>query len=102
MPEKNIVHRGRLFPEIQWSSDKIAKSKAENDAIYQHCKIIFEALKAKLIKTHYNYFIAIASNSEEYCIDKDQEIATQLLRSKNLDALPVLFKINDTGACGTI
>jgi len=102
--EKTIrkVRRGRLFPEIQWSPEQIAQSQAENEAIYQHCKAIFEQVKPKLIKTHYNWFMAIASNSDEYFIDKDEEVATQLLRHKQPDAIPVLFKINETGACGTI
>lgn len=96
------VRRGRVFPEIQWSPEQIAQSKAENEAIYQHCKIIFERIKPKLIQTHYNWFMAIDANREEYFIDKDEDVATQMLRQKHPDAIPVLFKINETGACGTI
>ncbi len=96
------VRRGRLFPEIQWSAKEIAKSKAENEAIYQHCKVIFERVKPKLIQNHYNWFMAIEPKSGEYIIDQDEQVATQGLRYKHPDAIPVLFKINDTGACGTI
>jgi hypothetical protein len=104
LPEKTIrqARRGRLFPEIQWSPEKIAQSKAENEAIYQHCKGIFERVKPEYVQTHYNWFIAIEPNSEEYFIDKDEDVATQRLCQKHPQAIPVLFKINETGACGTI
>ena len=103
-PEKNTrkVRRGRLFPEIQWSLEKIAQSQAENQAIYQHCRVIFERVKPQFIQTHYNWFIAIEPNSEEYVIEKDEQVATQKLRMRHPDAIPVLFKLNKTGACGTI
>ncbi|MDM8560339.1 hypothetical protein [Candidatus Parabeggiatoa sp. HSG14] len=103
-PENNTrkAYRGRLFPEIQWSLEKIAQSKAENQAIYQHCRVIFERVKSQFIKTHYNWFIAIEPNSEEYVIEKDEQIATKKLCQKHPNAIPVLFKLNETGACGTI
>jgi hypothetical protein len=100
--KKMTLRRGRLFPEIQWSAEEIAQSQAENEAIYQRCKVIFERVKPKLIKTHYNWFIAIEPKSEEYFIAQDEQVATQGLRYKHPDAIPVLFKINETGACGTI
>ena len=107
MPQETMtrkVRRGRVFPEIQWSPEQIAQSKAENEAIYQHCKRIFERMKPKFkfIQTHYNWFMAIDANSEEYFIDKEEDVATQMLCQKHPDAIPVLFKINETGACGTI
>jgi len=105
MPEEKTTRqarRGRLFPEIQWSPEKIAQSKAENEAIYQHCKRIFERVKPEYVQTYYNWFIAIEPNSEEYFIDKNEDVATQRLCQKHPQAIPVLFKINETGACGTI
>jgi hypothetical protein len=105
MPEEKKtrqVRRGRIFPEIQWSPEEIARSIAENEAIYQHCKGIFERVKPEFIQTHYNWFIAIEPNSEEYFIDKDEDVATQRLCQKHPQGIPVLFKINETGACGTI
>ncbi len=52
------IHRGRLFPEIQWSLEQIAQSKAKNQATYQHCRIIFERIKPQFIQTNYNWFVA--------------------------------------------
>jgi len=102
MLEKQTVRRGRVFPEIQWTPKQIALSKAENEAIYQHCKVIFERLKPQFIKTHYNWFMAIEPNSKAYVIDKNEQMATQRLCHQYPNAVPVLFKINETGACGTI
>jgi len=105
MPEKQTtrkVRRGRIFPEIQWTPEQITQSKAKNQAIYQHCKIIFERVKPQFIKAHYNWFMAIEPNSKEYFLDKNEEIATHKLRQKHPEGIPVLFKINETGACGTI
>jgi hypothetical protein len=105
MPEKQTtrpVRRGRIFPETQWTPEQIAESKAKSQALYQHCQVIFERVKPQFIKIHYNWFMAIEPNSEEYFIDEDKEIATQKLRQKYPEGRPVVFKINETGACGTI
>jgi hypothetical protein len=96
------VRRGRIFPEIQWTPEQIAESKAKNQALYQHCKAIFERVKPQIIKTHYNWFMAIDPNSGEYFLEKDKEVATQKLRQKYPESIPVVFKMNETGACGTI
>jgi hypothetical protein len=104
LPEKKTrkVRQKRLFPQIQWTSEQLAQSKAENQAIYQHCRVIFERIKPQFIQTHYNWFIAIEPDSEEYVVEKDEQVATQKLRQKHPEAIPVLFKLNETGACGTI
>lgn len=35
-------------------------------------------------------------------MDKDKEVATQRLCQQHPGAIPVLFKINKTGMCGTL
>jgi len=97
-----VARRGRLFPEIQWSPEKIAQKKAEDSAIYQRCKAIFSRVQPELIKTHYNWFIAIAPERGEYFIERDEELATQMVHQKYPKAIPFLFKINETGVSGTI
>ncbi|HAG83383.1 MAG TPA: hypothetical protein DCL61_20115 [Cyanobacteria bacterium UBA12227] len=97
-----IVRRGRLFPQYQWSAEKIAQWKAERAALYQRCQVIFERVKPELIETHYNWFMAIEPESGDYFIDQDEEVATEMARQKYPGAIPVLFKINQTGVCGTL
>jgi hypothetical protein len=96
------VRRGRIFPEIQWPLEKIAKRQAERKSRYQRCKVVFDKIQPELLETHYNWFVAIEPSSGDYYIDQDVEVATQMLREKHPHAIPVLFKLNETGACGTI
>ncbi len=94
--------RGRIFPEIQWSEEKKAQWEAERAERRQRCQIVFDKVQPELIDTHYNWFIAIEPNSGDYFIDPDEDVATQMLRQKYPDGIPVLFRINETGVCGTI
>ncbi|HAA26828.1 MAG TPA: hypothetical protein DCE56_03005 [Cyanobacteria bacterium UBA8553] len=96
------VRRGRIFPDIQWSPEKIARRQTERKARYQRCKVVFDKIQPELIETRYNWFVAIESNSGDYFIHKNAEVVRERLRKKHPDAIPVLFKINETGACGTI
>lgn len=96
------VYRGRIFPEIQWSPEKIAQWKAKKAARHQRCQEIFKRVQSELIESHYNWFMAIEPNSGDYFIDLDEEVATSMLRQKHPNAIPVLYKINETGVCGTI
>ena len=46
--------RGRIFPEIQWTTEQKAQQQAEREAFYQRCNPIFDRVKSELIATHYN------------------------------------------------
>jgi len=96
------VRWGRLFPEIQWSEEKKAQWRAERAAFRKRCKVIFDRLKPDLIDTHYNWYMAVEPDSEEYFIDKDDMAAAKMCRQKHPNAIPYLFRINNTGACGSI
>jgi len=96
------VRRGRIFPEIQWSEAQKSQWKAEQASIYQHCKAIFEQLNPELMQNYYNWYIAIDPVSGDYVIDADIEAATKKARQQHLDSIPCLFRINETGVCGTI
>lgn len=99
---KHKARRGRIFPEIQWSDEKKAAWKANQEALYKQCRAIFERVQPELIKTHYNWFMAIEPNSEDYFLHHNEEIATKMFRQKYPNAIPMLFKINETGICGTL
>ncbi|MDB9511382.1 hypothetical protein PN499_09335 [Kamptonema animale CS-326] len=97
-----IVRRGRLFPEIQWSEEKKAQRLAEAEAIYQRCKVVFDRLQPQLIQTHYKWYIAVEPDSGDYFIDEDDMMAGNMCRQKYPNAIPFVFRINETGVCGTI
>ena len=96
------VRRGRIFPEIQWSEEKKAQRKAQQQAFYQRCKVIFDRVQPELILTHYNWYVAVEPDSGDYFIDQDVEVATQMARQKHPNFIPFVFRINETGTSGTI
>ena len=94
--------RGRIFPEIQWTPEQKAERAAESEAFYQRCYPVFDRVKLELIATHHNWFIAIEPDSEEYFIDCDLEVASLQCRAKYPGKLHYTFRINESGACGSI
>ena len=94
--------RGRIFPEIQWTPEQKAERAAESEAFYQRCYPVFDRVKPELIATHYNWFIAIEPDSEEYFVERDLEVASLQCRAKYPGKLHYTFRINESGACGSI
>jgi hypothetical protein len=46
----NLARRqGRIFPEIQWTIDRVAA----REAFYQRCYPIFDRVRSELISTHH-------------------------------------------------
>lgn len=63
-PKSNrVVRCVRIFPEIQWSEEKKAQWKAEKAAFRERCQVIFARLQPELIKTHYNWYMAVEPES---------------------------------------
>ena len=105
MPEAqstSTARRGRIFPEIQWTEQQKAQKKAEREEFYQRCKPIFDRVQPDLIKTHYNWYIAIEPDSKEYFLDRDDLVVAQIAHHKYPNAKLHIFRINETGVCGTI
>lgn len=97
-----IVRRGRLFPEIQWTEERKAQWRAENEAIHQRCKVVFDRVQPELIKTHYNWYLAVEPESGDYFIDQDDVVVAKMAHQKHPNCKPFVFRINETGVCGTI
>jgi hypothetical protein len=71
------IRRGRIFPEIQWTEAQKKEWKSEREAFARRCKLIFEQLQPQLIKTHYNWYVAVEPDSGEYFLAKDALLAAQ-------------------------
>jgi len=99
---QRVKQPGRLFPEIQWTEGQKAHYQAELESTYQRCKVVFDRLQPQLITTHYRWFMAIEPDSGDYFIEQDEKAVAQMCREKYPHIIPVLFRINETGACGTI
>jgi hypothetical protein len=94
--------RKRLNPKHPLSPEEITQWYAERAAFRQRCQPIFDRLKPELIKTHYNWYIAVEPDSGEHFIGKDSLAAGKMCRPKNPNAIGHVFRINETGVCGTI
>ncbi len=94
--------RGRIFPEIQWSEEKKAQWEAEQEAFRQRCQPIFQEVKPKLIKTHYNWYMAVEPKSGDYFVAEDEMEAINMSRHEHPNAPVFIFRINETGVAGTI
>ncbi|BAZ82308.1 MAG: hypothetical protein ACKO9I_19450 [Sphaerospermopsis kisseleviana] len=94
--------RGRIFPELTFSPEELARRKAENEAEHQLYRAIFEKLRPELIKDHYGWYIAIELNSGDYVIDQDKEVAHKKAREKFTNTDHCVFCLNESGAVGRI
>lgn len=99
---KRIVRRGRVFPEIQWSTEEKTRRKAESEAFYKRCRAIFEQVCPELIEEHYGWYISVEPDSGEYVIDIDKETARKKAHQNHPDKIHCLFCLNETGATGRI
>ena len=96
------ARRGRIFPEIQWTKEQKAQKRSEREDLYERCKLIFDRVKSDLMNTHYNWYIAIEPDSGEYFLDRDNLVVAQIAHQKYPNAKLHVFRINETGVCGTI
>ncbi len=80
---KHRRRRGRVFPEYNWSPEKLARWQAEIDSFYLGCKVVWQKVCPNLIKDHYNWFMMIEPESGDYFIDQDQRVAEQKARQKH-------------------
>ena len=96
--------RRRLLTERVLSDEEIARRKAARTLFGDRCRIVFEKLRPQLIEKHYNWFIAVDPDTEEYLIDPSLEGLVKKIRSRYQDGLVKLttYRINETGVCGRI
>ncbi len=92
----------RIFPEHQWSQEKLNQWKTEIVEHRQRCQAIFNRLQPELIKTHYNWYIVIEPDSGSYIIEQDEMTLLQKIRKTYPNTKTFLFQINETGVSGTI
>ncbi|MFE1747408.1 hypothetical protein [Coleofasciculus sp. H7-2] len=99
---KRQARRGRIFPELTISPEKRVKKEAEDQIFDERCRLIFERVRPELIKDHYNWFIIIEPDSEDYFIAQDSMAALQIALEKHPQALFFTFRLNETGVAGRV
>jgi len=104
LPQKNQLRRGRIFPEHTIPPKELARRRTKRNELNQRCRVIFERIRPELIEQYYNWFIAIEPNSGDYLIDPKLEgvIAEGRKRYLSNDVKLAIFRLNETGACGSI
>lgn len=104
VPQKRSPRRGRILPERTLAPEELAFRKAQRAELGKRCRQIFERLRPELLEKHYNWFIAIEPESEEYLIDPklDNLLKKVSDRYGNCSVKLTTFRLNETGACGNI
>ncbi len=82
-----------------------ARCQKYSDELAARCRVIFERVRPSLIENHYNWYIAIDPDTEEYIIDPTFDgIIKKVTEAYGYGNDPKLtmYKLNDTGYCGRI
>lgn len=104
LSEKRKALRKRISPDRIISPEELAKRKAERTERHLRCRKIFERIRPELIGEHYNWFIAIEPDSEEYLIDPTLLGIVQKIKENygDKDVMLTTFRLNESGSCGQI
>lgn len=104
LSEKRKALRSRISPDRMIPPEELARRKAERTKLRLRGRAIFERLRPELIGEHYNWFIAIEPDSEEYLIDPKLLGIVQKIKENYGDKSQMLtmFRLNETGTCGSI
>ncbi|MEM7578874.1 MAG: hypothetical protein AAF316_03310 [Cyanobacteria bacterium P01_A01_bin.80] len=97
--------RTRIKPHSQEVRADKSLRKEQRDDLGMRCRAVFERLRPTLIETHYNWHIAIDPDTEQYLIDPSLKGITQKIRDAYGETSEVkltIFRLNDTGTCGSI
>ncbi|BAZ30104.1 hypothetical protein NIES4074_25600 [Cylindrospermum sp. NIES-4074] len=92
---------------LSYPSVKLSDSyhrQEQRQALANRCRVVFEHLREPLMVTHYNWFIAIDPDSEEYLIHPQLQELTQQIRQTYGDneVKLTIFRLNETGTCGRL
>jgi len=99
---KPPIRRGRVFPERTLPPEELARRKAEDEAFFQRCQVIFERVRPEFIEQYYGWYIAIEPDSRDYFIDPDRMQAHKKALQKYPNADHCVFCLNESGATGRI
>ncbi len=104
MTQLSQPRRTRILPQTMRRSEELHHRKTQRRELGMQCRAIFERIRPQLIENHYNWFIAIDADSENYLLDLKLEGLLQQVRDQytNPDAKLTIFRLNETGACGRI
>jgi hypothetical protein len=96
--------RGRILPPSPIDPEVVQHEQEKQHALALRCRPSFERLRPSLIETHYNWYIAIDPESENYLLDKTLiGIMQQIENTYSGDEVKLtIFRLNNTGTCGRL
>lgn len=97
--------RTRILPPSSIGFSEKSDYQHKQNALATRCRVVFERLYPQLIDTHYNWYIAIDPESENYLIDPTLKGITQKISGAygNSDKIKLtIFRLNNTGTCGRL
>ncbi|MCU0543702.1 MAG: hypothetical protein MUE44_16225 [Oscillatoriaceae cyanobacterium Prado104] len=103
--EKRQVRRGRIFPDRRSTAEEVSDRIAQRTEQRKKCRQIFERICPQLMVNHYNWFIAIDSETGNYLLDAKFEGLMQQVKiyyPSNGKVRLTAFRLNEQGYCGLI
>ncbi|MBD2501286.1 hypothetical protein [Anabaena azotica] len=104
MTQVSQPRRSRILPPSAITPEELNHRREQSDMLAMQCRVVFNRLREQLIETHYNWFIAIDPDSENYLIDPTLIGLSQQIRHSysDTDVKLTIFRLNDTGTCGRL
>lgn len=104
MTQVSQPRRTRILPPSPLPTQELHRRQEKQRALALRCRVVFDRLRPSLIETHYNWFIAIDPDSEQYLIDPTLKGITQQIRNaySGNEVKLTIFRLNDTGTCGRL
>lgn len=73
MAQLSQPRRSRILPQSKVTPEELHRRKAQRHELGARCRAIFERIRPQLIENHYNWFVAIDADSENYLLDPKLE-----------------------------
>lgn len=105
MTQLSRTQRTTTLPRKLISQEEKARRQQLRSELAARCRVVFEQVRPNEIDTHYNWYIAIDPDTEQYIIDPTFDgITKKIVEAYGYSNEPKLtiFKLNETGYCGRI
>ncbi|QSJ18935.1 hypothetical protein JYQ62_09380 [Nostoc sp. UHCC 0702] len=98
------LRRSRILPPSAITAEQLNRRQEQSDILAMRCRVVFERLREQLIEAHYNWFIAIDPDSENYLIDPTLIGLSQQIHHSygDTNVKLTIFRLNDIGTCGRL
>lgn len=105
MTQLSRTQGANTLPRKLISQEEKAHRQQLRSELATRCRVVFERVRPLEIEAHYNWYIAIDPDTEQYIIDPTFDgIVSKIVETYGYSNKPKLtiFKLNETGYCGRI